>query len=201
MYWHSRAVLITKRGTAALSAAVAFMVVSMSAASPAAAHQRVELGPQASTPSRGPLLVDGTVSFAVSADVKRGERRGFRFRLKEGDTCAMQLLIIDAPPGNRLSSSQLPRVTVTDPRGRTSSMVINERTEFYEPYGGTNYLYLSRLQKEAIPGEYRVTVTGRSKADVETVVAVGYREVRGEVRYRASWPRAASSDSSSPVTR
>lgn len=127
--------------------------------------------------------MDGTVSFAVYADVKRGDRRGFRFRLVEGDTLAMQLLIIDAPPGNRLSSSQLPRVTVTDPRGKVSRMVINERTEFYEPYGGTNYLYLSRLAKEAVPGEYQVKVSGRSKSDVEAVVAVGYREVRGEVRY------------------
>lgn len=151
-------------------------------AMPASAHQPVELGPSDSTPARGPLLVDGTVSFAVYANVKRGDRRGFRFGLTQGDTFALQLLIIDAPPGNRLSSSQLPRVTVTDPSGRSFRMVINERTEFYEPYGGTDYLYLSRVQQEAVPGEYRVTVSGRSSTQVQTVIAVGYREVRGEVR-------------------
>jgi hypothetical protein len=128
-------------------------------------------------------LVDGTVSFAVYADVKRGDRRGFRFRLKDGDTLAVQLLIVDKAPANNLSASRLPRVTLTDPQGKIARLVINERTEFYEPYGGTNYLYLSRLTDEATPGEYRVMVTGRSKADVETVIAVGYREVRGEVRY------------------
>ena len=165
---------------AALSLAVA--VATTMTAVPAAAHQPVELGPSDTSPARGPLLVDGTVSFAVYADVKRGDRRGFRFRLAQGDTFAIQLLIIDAPPGNQLSPSQLPRVTVTDPRGRTLRMVINERTQFYEPYGGTDYLYLSRIQREAVPGEYRVSVSGRSSTQVQTVIAVGYREVRGEVR-------------------
>jgi len=149
---------------------------------PASAHQGVDLTDSDSTPQAGPLLVDGTVSFAVRADVATGDRRGFRFELADGDTLAMQLLIVDTPPGNRLSTSKLPRVTVTDPKGRKTRMVIDERTEFYEPYGGTNYYYLSRIEDEAEPGTYEVRVSGRSKRPVETVIAVGYREVRGEVR-------------------
>jgi hypothetical protein len=182
--WHSGGVRMIQRRLAALGAGISLATaLGMTiAALPASAHQPVELGPSDSTPARGPLLVDGTVSFAVYADVRRGDRRGFRFGLAQGDTLAMQLLIIDAPPGNRLNSSQLPRVTVTDPRGRTFRMVINERTEFYEPYGGTDFLYLSRVKQEAVPGEYRVSVSGRSSTQVRTVIAVGYREVRGEVR-------------------
>lgn len=166
--------------TATVALALA-CVVSLAPA-PASAHQGVNLTDSDSTPKAGPLLVDGTVSFAVRADIAAGDRRGFRFDLAAGDRLAMQLLIVDTPPGNRLSASKLPRVTVTDPNGRKTRMVIDERTEFYEPYGGTNYFYLSRIEDAAEPGTYEVRVSGRSKRPVETVIAVGYREVRGEVR-------------------
>lgn len=156
------------------------------AIAPVMAHQPVDLDQGDSSPARGPLLVDGTVSFAVNADVARGDRRGFRFDLDNGDTMAIQLLIRDTPPGNRLAASQMPRVTVTDPRGRKTRMVINERTEFYEPYGGNTYFYLSRMEKEAVPGTYRVRISGRSERPVQTVVAVGYREVPGQVQNRSS---------------
>ena len=146
------------------------------------AHQGVNLNERDRTPARGPLLVDGTVSFAVRADLSRGDRRGFRFKLDDGDTVAVQLLIVDEAPANRLRSVALPRVTVTDPSGKVTRMVIGERTEFYEPYGGTNYLYLSRIEKRAVAGTYKVRMTGRNSTSVETVVSVGYREVRGEVR-------------------
>jgi len=162
--------------------ALALACVVSLAPAPASAHQGVNLTDSDSTPKAGPLLVDGTVSFAVRADIAAGDRRGFRFDLAAGDRLAMQLLIVDTPPGNRLSASKLPRVTVTDPNGRKTRMVIDERTEFYEPYGGTNYFYLSRIEDVAEPGTYEVRVSGRSKRPVETVIAVGYREVRGEVR-------------------
>lgn len=149
---------------------------------PASAHQGVELTENDTTPTQGPLLVDGTVSFAVRADIARGDRRGFRFDLDAGDTLAMQLLIVDTAPGNQLAAAKLPRVNVTDPSGAKTRMVINERTDFYEPYGGTNYFYLSRIEEQGVPGTYEVRVSGRSKKAVETVIAVGYREVRGEVR-------------------
>ena len=148
------------------------------------AHQGVDLTSRETTPERGPLLVDGTISFAVRTEIATGDTRGFRFRLDQGDTLAVQLLIVDEAPGNTVSPSQLPRVTITDPRGRTIRMLINERTEFYEPYGGTNYLYLSRVEREAIQGTYAVRISGRSLVPVETVIGVGYREVPGEVRRR-----------------
>ena len=152
----------------------------------ALAHQPVNLDDRDTTPARGPLLVDGTVSFAVNASVARGDRRGFRFDLDQGDTLAVQLLIRDEAPGNELGASKLPRVTITDPQGRKTRMIIDERTEFYEPYGGNTYFYLSRVEEEAIPGRYRVRISGRSERAVQAVVAVGYREVRGEVLARSS---------------
>lgn len=151
-------------------------------APPANAHQRVDLDMSAATPGSGPLLVDGTVSFAVRARVERGDRRGFRFRLAAGDQMRMQLLIEDKAPDNALPASRLPRVSVVDPQGRRTRMVINERTEFYEPYGRTTYWYLSRIEQDAVPGIYRVFVSGRADEPVDAVIAVGYREVRGEVR-------------------
>jgi len=126
--------------------------------------------------------VDGTVSFAVYATVRKGTSRGFRAGLKAGQQLRVQLLIPDAAPANRLPTGQLPRVTVIDPTGRRTVLRINERTPFYEPYSGTSYLYLSRLSAPARSGEYRIRVSGRSKTKVPVVIGVGYREVPGVVR-------------------
>lgn len=127
------------------------------------------------------MLPDGTVSYAVRAAVKSGEQRGFRFRLKQGDRVAVQVLVFDVPPANALPESQLPSVTVTDPRGRRTSLPARERTEFFEPYTGRTYLYLSRMDQAAVPGAYSVIVRGRSATSVDTTIAVGYREVPGRV--------------------
>jgi len=148
----------------------------------ASAHQPVNLNERDRTPAQGPLLVDGTVSFAVNADLSRGDKRGFRFQLEKNDTLAVQLLIVDQKPANQLRPSQLPRITVTDPNGKVIRMKFNERTNFFEPYSGTNYLYLSRLNERGVQGTYKVRMTGRDSTPVKTVIAVGYREVRGEVR-------------------
>jgi hypothetical protein len=149
---------------------------------PAHAHQPVQLTAADSTPARGPLLVDGSVSFAVYAAVRKGDTRGFRVGLSAKDTVAVQVLIPDSAPANRLPASELPTVTVIDPSGKSTTMKITERTPFFEPYSGTSYLYLSRLSAPARAGTYQVTVKGNSTRKVPVVVAVGYREVPGEVR-------------------
>ena len=71
---------------------------------------------------------------------------------------------------------------VVDPAGRRTTLVIDERTPFYEPYSGTSYLYLARLSQSARTGTYQVIVTGRDATKVPVVIGVGYREVPGEVR-------------------
>lgn len=159
----------------------AVIALALALAVPAQAHQPVELGPSDTTAARGPMLPDGTVSYAVRAAVKSGEQRGFRFRLKQGDRVAVQLLIFDVPPANALPASQLPSVTVTDPRGRRTRLPARERTEFFEPYTGRTYLYLSRMDQAAVPGEYSILVRGRSSTTVDATIGVGYREVPGQV--------------------
>lgn len=157
------------------------MTVWLGVAGVATAHQPVILDESDARPQVGPLLPDGTVSYAVRAAVTRGEERGFRFRLASGDRLEVQYLIIDEAPANALAPFALPRVTLIDPNGRRSIMAVKERTEFFEPYSKTTYLYLSRTDGRAVPGTYQVLIRGRSATPVDVTVAVGYREVPGEV--------------------
>lgn len=157
------------------------LALALVLAAPVHAHQPVDLGSADSSPARGPLLPDGTVSYAVQASVAAGDERGFRFRLRQGDRLAVQVLIFDEPPANALGPGALPSVTVIDPRGRRIGLPARERTEFFEPYSGRTYLYLSRVEQAAVPGEYAVIVRGRSATKVDTTIAVGYREVPGRV--------------------
>ena len=157
------------------------MVAILSALVPAAtAHQPVILTTKDISASKGPLLVDGTISFAVRATfTKSGESRGFRAQLKAGDSLAIQYLIADKSPENKLKSAQLPILTITAPSGAKQVMKLNERTKFFEPYSQTKYLYLGRLVQVAEAGIYSFTLTAKAKSAV--TIAVGEREVQGEV--------------------
>lgn len=155
--------------------AVAFL------ATPAHAHQPVILGSDDRTPRSGPLLPDGTVSYAVRATVTKGQERGFRFALKDGDRLTAQLLIFDQAPVNALEPNLLPQVTIIDPKGRRIVLSVTEQTRFYEPYSKQAYLFVSRIERSAVSGTYRVVIGGRSSTPVDATVAVGYREVPGRV--------------------
>jgi cell division septation protein DedD len=146
----------------------------------AVAHQPVVLLNSDTTAAKGPLLVDGTVSFAVRAAFnKSGEKKAFRALFKEGDALEVQYLIVDKKPENTLKTNQLPSVVITGPGGFRLTMKINERTKFYEPYGRTNYLYLARNSKVAKAGIYNFVITARAKSAI--TVAVGEKEIPGEV--------------------
>jgi hypothetical protein len=146
----------------------------------AVAHQPVVLLNSDTTAAKGPLLVDGTVSFAVRASfAKAGEKKAFRAQFKEGDALEIQYLIVDKKPENAVKSSQLPILVVTGPGGYKTTMKLNERTKFYEPYGRTNYLYLGRFSDIAKAGIYSFVLTARSKSAI--TVAVGEKEIPGEV--------------------
>ena len=146
----------------------------------AVAHQPVVLLNSDTTAAKGPLLVDGTVSFAVRAAFnKAGEKKAFRAQFQEGDALEVQYLIVDKKPENTLKSSQLPTLVVTGPGGYKTTMKLNERTKFYEPYGRTNYLYLGRFSDSAKAGIYSFVLTARSKSAI--TVAVGEKEIPGEV--------------------
>jgi hypothetical protein len=167
-----------RRVLIALGLAVA---VLLAGTSPAQAHQPVQLTAVNATPDRGPLLVDGTVSFAVYATVQGKDTRGFRFGLRSGQRLEAQLLIVDKALGNALAATALPEVVITDPRGNRTILTPKERSPFLEPYSGSKYLYLARLSGTGVGGTYQVLVRSRSARPVEAVVAVGYREVSGRV--------------------
>jgi hypothetical protein len=158
----------------------ALFALTLLGLTPASAHQPVFLLDTDTTAAKGPLLVDGTVSFAVQASfAKAGQKKAFRAALKDGDQLAVQYLIMDQPPSNRLKNSLLPQVTITAPDGKKTVMKITERTLFYEKYTGTNYFYLSRIEAPAKAGIYSFVITARAKSAV--TIAVGEQEIPGDV--------------------
>ena len=142
------------------------------------AHQPVVLLDSDTTAASGPLLVDGTVSFAVrAAFTKAGQKKAFRAQFKEGDALAVQYLIVDKKPENALRNTSLPTLVITDPAGSKVTMKFNERTKFYEPWGKVNYLYLGRYSAEAKSGIYSFLITSKSKS----AITIGVGEKEGDV--------------------
>ena len=154
--------------------------MSVLSLAPASAHQPVVLLETDTTAEKGPLLVDGTVSFAIRASfTKSGQRQAFRAALKEGDQLDVQYLIVDKKPENTLRNSLLPQLVITSPSGKKTTIKFTERTKFYEPWGRTNYLYLARISTPAEAGIYSFVATSRAKSAI--TIAVGEKEVPGEV--------------------
>ena len=156
------------------------IALAISLAPAASAHQPVVLLDTDTTPSAGPLLVDGTISFAIRASfTKSGQKKAFRASLKEGDLLSVQYLIVDKKPESALKNSLLPQLVITSPTGKKITVAMKERTPFFEPYSRTNYFYLGRLSQPAEAGIYSFVITSRARAAI--TVAVGDREVQGEV--------------------
>ncbi len=160
------------------------------------AHQPVFLTNTDTTAAKGPLLTDGTISFAVRASFTRaGEKRAFRAAFKSGDLFSIQYLIVDKKPENTLRTTSLPTVVITSPTGKKVTMRISERTKFFEPFGKTNYLYLARNSFDAEAGIYGIMITSRARASV--TIAIGDKEIPGEV-IRGELPTSAPTPSATP---
>ena len=179
-----------------LAALLAFMAIGSEAAR---AHQPVELLNSDTTAAKGPLLVDGTVSFAVrAAFTKSGQTKAFRAQFKSGDQLSVQYLIVDKKPENTLRTSSLPSLVITPPTGSAVTIKFDERTKFFEPYGRVNYLYLARYNAVAQAGIYNFTIKSKSKAAI--TVAVGDKEIFGDVlRGPAPTPIATPAASATPT--
>jgi len=157
---------------------IAVLVLSFMAGTSAQAHQPVDLLTTDTTAAKGPLLVDGTISYAVRAAFsKAGEKKGFRAAFAQGDGLSVEYLIVDKKPENTLRPTQLPTLVMTSPNGRSLTLKFTERTKF--PYRGVNYLYLARYQAVAEAGEYSFLVSAKRKASI--ILAVGVKEIPGEV--------------------
>ncbi len=158
----------------------AILALNLLGVTSASAHQPVVLLDSDKTPAAGPLLVDGTVSFAIRAAFnKAGQKKAFRAQLQEGDQLDVQYLIVDKRPENKLKNSKLPQLVITSPSGKRTVMKFTERTAFYEPWGRTNYFYLGRLSEVGEAGIYSFVATSRTKAAI--TIAVGSKEIPGEV--------------------
>lgn len=177
-----------------LAALLAFMVIGSGSAH---AHQPVVLLDSDTTAAKGPLLVDGTVSFAIrAAFTKSGQTKAFRAQFKSGDQLSVQYLIVDKKPENALRTSSLPSLVITPPTGSPIIIKFNERTKFFEPYGRVNYLYLARYSDLAQAGIYNFTIKSKSKAAI--TVAVGDKEIFGEV-LRGAAPTPSTTPAATPT--
>ena len=182
----------------ALKSLIIALALLIGASSVSFAHQPVFLSPESKDASLSPVLVEGTISFAVTASFNRkAEKKHFRFALNPNERMRLEYLILDRAPENRLSNKRLPIVTVTSPSGKVSRLKISERTTFYEPYGGQNYFFLARTDQIGEPGVYTVEVSARAKSTA--ILAVGTREIRGEVlnigSSRGTCPKRIESES------
>ncbi|CAN2188702.1 Cytochrome b5-like heme/steroid binding domain containing protein [Candidatus Nanopelagicaceae bacterium] len=177
-----------------LALVIAFVVMGSGVA---VAHQPVVLLNSDTTAAKGPLLVDGTVSFAVRASfAKAGEKKAFRAQFQEGDALEVQFLIIDKKPENALKMTQLPSLVVTGPGGFKLTMKLNERTKFFETFTQTTYLYLGRYSGMAKAGIYSFVLTARGKSSI--TLGVGSQEIPGEV-VRGAYVAPTVSASPTPV--
>jgi cytochrome b involved in lipid metabolism len=164
------------------------------------AHQPLVLFDTDTSAAKGPLIVDGTLSFAVrAAFTKAGQKKAFRAQFKEGDELTVQYLIVDKKPENALRKTSLPTLVITSPTGSKVTIKFTERTKYFEPYGGTNYLYLGRYSSEAQSGIYSFDITSKSRAAI--TIGVGEKEgVVGEViRGTNETPKPVASSTPKPV--
>ncbi len=179
---------------------VAALVLAFSIlpAGSATAHQPVFLLPTDTTPNAGPLLVDGTVSFAIRASfTKSGQKQAFRAAFKEGDSLEVQYLIIDKKPESTMRSTLLPQLVITSPTGKKLTMKFTERTKYFEKYSRTTYLYLGRYSAPAEAGIYQFVATSRARAAI--TIAVGDKEIPGEVLRGAAPTPVAAQPSPTPA--
>ena len=147
-------------------------------ASVAKAHDPIILTPDQATPANGPLILDGTISFALYGALDSPkDTRGFRVNFKDGDPLFFAILIPDLAPENQLDDVSLPFLEITDPAGTTTKLSVSEKVSFAEPFTGTNYVRLTEYNSVAITGTYSVVVTGNSPG--RFTVSVGKQEMFG----------------------
>ena len=153
-------------------------LVALLPASAAKAHDPIILTPDQSTPANGPLILDGTISFALYGALdSSGDTRGFRVNFNEGDPLYFSILIPDLAPENQLDDASLPFLEITDPAGTITKLAVSKKVPFAEPYSGTNYVVLTEFNSVAIAGTYSAVVTGISP--VRFTVSFGQIEMFG----------------------
>lgn len=147
-------------------------------AGPARAHDPLFLGEDQTTPETGPLLPDGTISFALYGEIGGdGDSRGLQVAFEDGDGLFVELLVPDGPPENLLGDADLPTATITGPDGSERVIGAPVRGSFFEPFTATSYLRLGSITDVAVGGIYDIVITGVAPA--RFTLAVGTRETFG----------------------
>lgn len=154
------------------------VLVALLGGGTARAHDPIILTADQSTPADGPLLPDGTISFALYGTLEApGDTRGFRVTFAADDPLYLSVLIPDLAPENSLADELLPYLVVEDPAGAVTELRVDEPVAFAEPFTGTNYVTLAVLTGPAMAGTYSVTIAG--DAPSRFTVAVGTKELFG----------------------
>jgi hypothetical protein len=150
-------------------------LVVLGAAGTAFAHDPIILTDAQTSPDAGPLLLDGTISFALYGTLNSaGDTRGLRVNFDSGDSVDITLLIPDRAPENELPDSLLPTLRIDAPDGTSRTLTPTERVRFDESFSNTSYVRYLELGEPAQAGEYRLTVTGFVPA--RFTLAVGTKE-------------------------
>ena len=148
------------------------------------AHDPLFLLPDQETPSQGPLLPDGTISFALYGEfLAEGETRGFQANFKDDDLFQLELLIPALDPEQSLQQDQLPFLRLTLPDGSEQTLYPSIRTRFDEPFTNTSYFTLIQERGTAQGGVYDVMIVSRAPARFTT--AIGIKEQFGTPVQRA----------------
>jgi hypothetical protein len=148
------------------------------------AHDPLFLLPEHQTPSEGPSLPDGTISFAFYGEfLTEGETRGFQAYFADGDFFQLELLIPAMDPEQRLQDNQLPFLRLTSPDGLTQTLYPSIRSRFDEPFTNTSYYTLIQERRTATEGIYDVMIVSRAPARFTS--AIGTSEQFGTPVERA----------------
>ena len=167
-----------------ISLVVSFVFLVTLWASVSHAHDPLFLLPDQETPSQGPLLPDGTISFALYGEfLTEGETRGFQANFEDGDLFQLELLIPALDPEQLLQQDQLPFIRLTTPDGSEQTLYPSIRTRFDEPFTNTSYFTLIRERGTAQGGIYDVVIVSRAPARFTT--AIGIKEQFGTPVQRA----------------
>tara|TARA_B100001094_G_scaffold186611_1_gene180818 strand:- start:441 stop:1349 length:909 start_codon:yes stop_codon:yes gene_type:complete len=140
------------------------------------AHDPLFLTTDQQTPSTGPSLPDGTISFAFYGEFSEpNETRGFQAYFEQGDFFQLELLIPAQNPEQILENEKLPYLLIISPNGIEEIIYPNIRIRFDEPFTNTSYFTLIKEQRTALAGVYEITIVSRSPSRFTSAIGTSER--------------------------
>ena len=157
-------------------ATICIVVALFLTTSLANAHDPLFLTTDQQTPSTGPYLPDGTISFAFYGEFSEpNETRGFQAYFEQGDFFQLELLIPAQNPEQILENEKLPYLLITSPNGIEEIIYPNIRIRFDEPFTNTSYFTLIKEQRTALAGVYEITIVSRSPSRFTSAIGTSER--------------------------